>query len=133
MTIETDFEAAQESLADTAKQMDEDASYNQQQVISFLSSPDAYEGQDVECINTHISHVFLVGEFVYKLKKALSLTFLDFSTLNARRNTCEREVDINKKTAPEIYLGIVPVTRLGDGFEIGGRVLLLIGLSNEPI
>jgi uncharacterized protein len=121
MTIETDFEAPRKTTAKKEAEVGEGASYNQKQVIAFLSSPDAYDGQDVERINTHISCVFLVEGFVYKLKKDTALTFLDFSTLEARRVACEREVEINRKTAPEIYLCTVPVTRRESGFEIDGK------------
>ncbi|RMG34652.1 MAG: aminoglycoside phosphotransferase [Gammaproteobacteria bacterium] len=61
-------------------------------------------------IETHISWVLLGGGFAYKLKKPLDLGFLDFSTLEKRRRACEEEIRLNRRLAPEVYLGVVPVT-----------------------
>ncbi|MDP2056927.1 MAG: AAA family ATPase, partial [Thiobacillus sp.] len=61
-------------------------------------------------IETHISHVLLTGEFAYKIKKPLNLGFLDFSTLDTRLHACEEEVRLNRRLAPAIYLGVVPIT-----------------------
>ncbi len=63
-----------------------------------------------ECIETHISWVLLAGEHAYKLKKPLTLDFLDFSTLERRRTACAEEWRINRRTAPDIYLDVVPIT-----------------------
>ncbi len=69
----------------------------------------------VEHIETHISHVFLVGAFAYKVKKAVDLGFLNFSTLEKRRFYCGEELRLNRRTAPELYLARVPIARLSDG------------------
>ena len=68
---------------------------------------------------THISVVFLAGPYVYKVKKPVDLGFLDFGTLARRRHYCEEEVRLNRRLAPEVYVGVVPVTR-GRGTP-GGR------------
>ena len=89
----------------------------QASIIEFLSDPKSY-GPDVEkidIITTHISHVFLVGRKAYKLKRALKLPYLDFSTLEDRRKACENEVKLNRRTAPMIYVGVEPVTSSPDG------------------
>ncbi len=65
----------------------------------------------VEVRQTHISVVFLAGDFAYKIKKPVQLGFLDFSTLERRRHFCEEEVRLNRRLAPDVYLGVVPVTR----------------------
>ena len=67
----------------------------------------------VRLIQTHISFVFLAGEFVYKVKKAVRLSFLDFSTLARRRRDCLAEVRLNRRFAPGVYLGVVPIGRAG--------------------
>ncbi len=74
---------------------------------------------------THISVVFLAGEYAYKLKKPINLGFLDFSTLERRRCFCEEEVRLNRRLAPEVYLGVVPVshTALGIKMEALGDVV----------
>lgn len=64
----------------------------------------------VERIDTHISTVLLVGEHAYKLKKPVRLPFLDFSTVEQRRHFCEEELRINQRTAPLVYLDVLPVT-----------------------
>lgn len=95
----------------------------QLEVIRFLSRPDSY-GRDVrqvDQVETHISHLFLVGDFVYKLKRALAFPYLNFSTLKRRRQFCKIEVRINRRTAPKMYLGVVPVTRKANGdLVLGG-------------
>src|SRR5262249_41137679 len=59
---------------------------------------------------THISAVSLAGPFAYKLKKPVRLGFLDFSTPELRRHFCEKEVRLNRRLAPRVYLDVEPVT-----------------------
>jgi len=66
-------------------------------------------------IETHISKLFLFERDVFKLKKPVNFGFLDFTTLEARRRACEAEVELNRRLAPGVYLGVVPIHR-------GGRV-----------
>ncbi|MEQ8326032.1 MAG: aminoglycoside phosphotransferase, partial [Parvibaculum sp.] len=94
-----------------------------EELVAFLETPDTYglpSGEDVTRIETHASHVFLAGERAYKMKKPVRFTFLDFSTLEKRKAACAHEVELNRRTAPEIYLGLVPVTRDGDALALGG-------------
>ena len=58
---------------------------------------------------THISTVFFVGDRVYKLKKPVKLDFLDFSTAAERERVCRREVELNRRLAPDVYLGVAEV------------------------
>jgi len=74
----------------------------------------------IEHVETHISDVLLTGEYAYKLKKPLSLRFLDFSTLERRRFCCEEELRLNRRLAPELYLAIVPITGSASNPRIGG-------------
>ena len=60
-------------------------------------------------IETHISYVLLIGDRAYKLKKPIKTAFLDYSTREARRWACEREVELNRRLSPEVYLGVAPV------------------------
>ena len=69
---------------------------------------------------THISTVFLGGELVFKVKKPVKLPFLDFSTVEQRHFFCHEEVRINRPWAPDVYLGVVPVTREADGLRFEG-------------
>ena len=83
-------------------------------LIAGLSDPAAYPRADavpaVEVRQTHISVVFLAGPHAHKVKKPLGLGFLDYTTLERRRHCCEQEVLLNRRLAPEVYLGVVPVT-----------------------
>ena len=91
-------------------------------VSSFLAQPEAYDPRPelVDRIETHISEVFLCGPLVYKMKKPVRFDFLDFSTLDARRKACCEEVRLNRRLAPDVYLGIAPVLRDSHGnFGIG--------------
>ncbi len=75
---------------------------------------DLEEGAD-RLWQTHISWVFGVGDEVYKVKKPVSLGFLDFSTREARRAACEAEHRLNARLAPDVYRGVVPITRDAKG------------------
>ena len=59
---------------------------------------------------THIGVVFLIGEMAYKLKKPVRTPFLDFSTRQRRLQACRREVELNRRLAPDVYLGVAEVT-----------------------
>jgi len=66
-----------------------------------------------ELIETHISWVLMGRDVVYKFKKPLTYSFLDFSTMEKRRYYCEREVELNRRLTEDIYLGVVPVREKG--------------------
>lgn len=80
-------------------------------LIAALLSSEAYPERTraVTLLQTHISYVFLLSDFVYKIKKPVDFGFLDFTTLDKRRFYCEEEARLNRRLAPEIYLGVVPV------------------------
>lgn len=63
----------------------------------------------VDLIQTHVSWVFLTGDLVYKLKKPVDFGFLDFSTRELRRLNCERELSLNRRLAPRVYLRVAPI------------------------
>jgi aminoglycoside phosphotransferase family enzyme len=83
------------------------------QLVEGLSKAAAYpdEVDTVEVHHTHISVVFLAGSYAYKVKKPVDLGFLDFSSLEKRRHYCQEEVRLNRRLAPAVYLGVVPVAR----------------------
>jgi aminoglycoside phosphotransferase family enzyme len=68
------------------------------------------EAQKLDLIETHISWLLLSDEYVYKIKKPLRFSFLDFSTLEKRKFLCEEEVRLNRRLSPDVYLGVVPIT-----------------------
>ncbi len=72
-------------------------------------------------VQTHISYVFITSLYVYKIKKPVNFGFLDFSTLEKRKFFCEKEVELNRRLAPEIYLGVVPVSKEDDIYKFEGK------------
>ncbi|MEM8587957.1 MAG: phosphotransferase [Pseudomonadota bacterium] len=94
---------------------------DQSAVVAFLQSGAAFGGRPVERIDTHISHVFLAGDRAYKMKRAVKLDFLDYSTLALRHRYCQREIEANRVMAPDLYLGLVPVVRVDGCFRLGGQ------------
>jgi len=91
-----------------------------EQVDKLLSAfGSSGDGGDTELLETHISWVILSGEDVYKIKKPISLHFLDFSTVEKRKFYCEREVLLNRRLTAGIYLDVVPVSGKSGSFFIG--------------
>ena len=89
----------------------------------MLCRPDAFAhpADDLQLRETHISWVILAGNYAYKIKKPVDFGFLDFSSLERRRHFCERELELNSRFAPELYLAVVPITETGAGPVIGGK------------
>ncbi|UCG98271.1 MAG: hypothetical protein JSW31_03950 [Burkholderiales bacterium] len=88
---------------------------------ALLSRPATYGPgvTEVETVETHMSLLFLAGPTVYKLKKPVVYPFLDFSTLAARERSCRDELRLNRRLAPDVYLGLSRITR-----EAGGTLAL---------
>ena len=98
----------------------------QEPVFALLADPATHGGSDVKRVDTHAAVLFLTPERVLKVKRAVKFPFLDFSTLDKRKAACEAEIDVNRAYAPDIYRGVVPVTRAADGE-------LAIGGNGEPV
>jgi hypothetical protein len=81
-------------------------------VSTAMSAPSFYPTapERVDLIQTHISWVFIAGKEVYKVKKAVDFGFLDFTTLARRKFYCEEEVRLNRRLAPQVYLGVVEIS-----------------------
>jgi aminoglycoside phosphotransferase family enzyme len=88
-------------------------SNDQKRVVEALLKPEAYDDEpgEIELIQTHISFVFLTKNYVYKVKKAVDLGFLDFTTLEKRRIFCEKELLLNRRLCEDMYLEVVPINR----------------------
>ena len=93
----------------------------QKEIVEALLKPSAYEENpgNIELCQTHISFVFLTEKFVFKLKKAVDFGFLDFSTLEKRRFYCEKELELNRRLCPDLYLEVVPINK-SNVFKIKG-------------
>ncbi|RST88079.1 aminoglycoside phosphotransferase [Aquibium carbonis] len=89
---------------------------DQSPVVAFLSDPATHGATGpVETMETHISRIFLVGDRAFKMKRAVKLPYVDFSTPDRRLEACRREVAFNGETTPELYLGVRAITRGADG------------------
>ena len=86
---------------------------SEDEIIRLLSDPAVFG--PVDRVETHVSLVFLGPRRVYKLKRAVTFPYLDFSMPEKRRLACEAEIRINRRTAPSIYLGVVAITRQANG------------------
>ena len=91
--------------------------------VSHLSHPASYPEQPatVEVVQTHMSCVFLTDRHAWKLKKPVRFEYLDFSTVAARRAHCDAELRLNRRLAPDVYLGVVPLVATGGGYVLAGR------------
>lgn len=97
---------------------------DQSAVIALLSDPASYSHrpQRVERVETHGAIVFLAGDDVLKIKRAVRYPYMDFSTPELRRRVCEREIELNRRFAPEIYQDVLAITREEDGrLQIDGN------------
>src|ERR1700722_2171101 len=99
---------------------------DQDDVLAFLADPATYGSASVKRIDTHAASVFLTKDRVLKIKRAVKFPFLDYSTLEKRKGACEAELRVNAPYAPEIYCGVIAITR-----ENGGK--LALNGSGEPI
>ena len=107
-----------------------------ERLMRALTNPNVYphHPDSVQVVQTHISIVFLSGAYVYKIKKPLSLGFLDFTTLDKRKFFCQQEVDLNSRFSKDIYIGVTTIYEsaagvinlIGDGREIEYAVLMKI-------
>jgi aminoglycoside phosphotransferase family enzyme len=96
--------------------------FGQKQVLRFLANPEIHGiSEPVERIDTHGAIVFLAGSDAYKVKRAVRFPFKDYTTLDKRRAACEAEIEIKRPSAPSIYLGAIPITRLGGALALGGE------------
>jgi len=110
--------------------------------VAFLSTPEAYATRParVELKETHMSCVFLTDRHVWKLKKPSHYDYLDFSTLESRKRNCEREVELNRRLAANVYLGVVPLAidaqgkmRLGGGGQVIDWLVMMHRLPKQQM
>lgn len=92
-------------------------------LIAELARPAAFPVPvtRVETHQTHISAVFVAGDFAYKIRKPVKLSFLDFSTLAQREHDCREEVRLNRRLAAKVYLGVVPISQTPRGVVFEGK------------
>ncbi len=95
---------------------------SQDELVAAMLRPVFYPRPADEVVHqeTHISHVFLVGDLVYKIKKPVRYSFLDFSTLARRRHFLQEELRLNRRLAPSVYLAVMPICFDESGWRLGG-------------
>jgi uncharacterized protein len=96
-------------------------------VVQAMLRPEFYPHPvqgEVELLQTHVSYVFLTGDYVYKVKKPVNYGFLDFSTLEKRQHFCHEELRLNKRGAADLYLEVVSIGQSGETFTLS---------SGEPV
>lgn len=84
---------------------------SQERLVAFLVDPRSYPAgsRRIRLLQTHSCWVVLTPHYAFKVKKPVDFGFLDFSTLEKRRQFCEREVMLNRRLSPDVYLGVVPI------------------------
>ena len=114
--------------------------HSQDEVIAFLSRPDSY-GPGVDSVERHETHgaiVFLAGDRAYKLKRAVKFPYMDYSTVDLRREMSVRELAVNRRTAPKLYLEVRPIVgdagalRFGSGSDSDRAVDWVVVMHRFP-
>jgi len=92
------------------------------ELVGALLNPKVYPEptQRIELMQTQMSFVLLTDNYVYKVKKPVDLGYLDYTTLDKRQFYCHKEVELNRRLCPDVYLGVVPITR-DEGITIEGQ------------
>jgi uncharacterized protein len=106
--------------AQSAPQAGLEEGRTQEDVFRLLADPETHgldesDGDKVRRIDTHAAVVFLAGDLVFKVKRAVKYPFLDYSTLDRRKAACRAELDVNRAFAPQLYRRVVPITREASG------------------
>jgi aminoglycoside phosphotransferase family enzyme len=93
------------------------------ELLDFLSNPLNYpeKSRSLKIVQTHISFIFILDEYVYKIKKPVNFGFLDFTSLEKRKYFCFKEIEVNKKLAKNIYIGVFPISKINDGYEFSDK------------
>jgi aminoglycoside phosphotransferase family enzyme/predicted kinase len=91
-------------------------------LVAAMMEPSFYPKPPDEVTHkeTHISHLFFAGDLVYKIKKPVRFSFLDYSTLGRRRHFLNQELQLNRRLAPSVYLAVMPISREGGNWRLGG-------------
>lgn len=92
-------------------------------LLAAMLQPSFYPRRSSEVIHleTHISHLFFAGDLVYKVKKPVRFSFLDYSTLRRRKYFLYEELRLNRRLAPSVYLGVLPISREYHGWQLGSE------------
>jgi len=92
-------------------------------VVQALLNPKAYDEnvKHIKTVQTYHSYIFLTGKYAYKIKKPVKYSYFDFTTLQKRKATLEKEIELNKRTSKGIYVKVLPIKKMDGKIKIGGR------------
>jgi aminoglycoside phosphotransferase family enzyme/predicted kinase len=95
---------------------------SQDSLVAAMMQPEFYPKPPAQVTHkeTHISHLFFAGDLVYKVKKVIRFSFLDYSSLAKRRHYLQEELRLNRRLAPSVYLGVMPIAFDESGWRMGG-------------
>ena len=95
---------------------------HQDHIFEVMCRPEFYPHpvSSIEQRETHISHVFLTGDYVYKIKKPVNLDFLDFTTLEKRYYYCHQEVILNKRLSHNVYFDVISINIKDSKYHLNG-------------
>jgi hypothetical protein len=115
-------EKSQRAVCNQAKENVVTEQSAQESLVAAMMQPGFYPKAPAEITHkeTHISHLFFAGELVYKVKKAVHFSFLDYSTLSQRRYYLNEELRLNRRLAPSVYLGVMPISKEDSMWRLGG-------------
>jgi aminoglycoside phosphotransferase family enzyme/predicted kinase len=93
------------------------------ELVQALLEPKAYpeSPKRIELVQTQMSFVFLTDDYAYKVKKPVNLGYLDYTTHEKRQFYCQKEVELNRRLCPKVYLGVVPITRYRGAILVAGK------------
>ena len=109
----------------------------QNSIVKALMDPSSYDEpvKRVKAMQTHISHIFLTGKYVYKVKKPVNFGFLDFTTLEKRKFFSERELELNRRLCGDMYIEVVPINESHGKIKMkgeGGTVEYALKMREMP-
>jgi len=92
-------------------------------IVEELKKPSSYpyKVKTTDFVETHISWIYLAGDYVYKVKRPVEFSFLDFSTLEKRKEHCENELELNRRLVRDMYLDVVPIVKEGKDYCFEGE------------
>lgn len=95
----------------------------QKLVLGALQHPETYDEKikKIKLVQTYHSFVFLTGDFAYKIKKSVKFPYFDFSNLEKRKEDLEKELKLNRRLSPDLYLGVFPITQENGKIKINGQ------------
>lgn len=96
---------------------------SQTEVIRAMENPNTYNERvkEIKTVQTYHSYIFLTGKYAYKIKKPVKYSYFDFTSLQKRKSTLEKEIELNKRLCKGLYVKVLPIKKMDGKFKIGGK------------